>query len=425
MKLQTALNKKMLPTSGENNACKQVIYAKTILGNRILISCIYKFIFLYLLYMVATSIINSYIDNATLIVTVGGQWNLETPWPNAAQNAFEGLESKNIKSLRLAASSLGSWDSSLLVFLTQLVKKAKERNIPIDLDLPQGLVRLVHMAFAVPPRKGADRAIGKQSFLARVGQSAIDLGPQITDFLSFLGDVTIGIGRILIGRSKMRLKDLIAAMYECGVLSLPIISLTSMLFGLILAFVGAVQLTQFGAQIYVAGLVGIGMLRVMGAVMVGVVMSGRIGAAYAAFIGTMQVNEEIDALETLGISPIDFLVIPRVLALTTMVPALTVYADLLGIIGGFLVGTIMLDLNPLEYLHATQQMVNFKQLLIGLVYGTVFGIVIAVTGCYQGMRCGRSAMAVGQTTTRAVVTSIVGIIIMTSIITVICNVIGV
>ncbi len=198
-----------------------------------------------------------------------------------------------------------------------------------------------------------------------------------------------------------------------------------MLFGLILAFVGAVQLTQFGAQIYVAGLVGIGMLRVMGAVMVGVVMSGRIGAAYAAFIGTMQVNEEIDALETLGISPVDFLVLPRVLALTLMVPLLTIYADFMGIIGGFIVGTLMLGLNPMEYLHATQQMVPYRQMLIGLVYGTVFGIVIAVAGCYQGMRCGRSAMAVGQTTTKAVVSSIVGIIVMTAIITVICNVLDV
>lgn len=359
------------------------------------------------------------------VVSVGGQWNLQTPWPETAASVLSGLNNGAIHALKLQASHLGNWDSSLLVFLVQLAQKAKDRKLVLELDLPAGLNRLIKMAFAVPPRAGAAQNNQKLSFLPEVGEKFLGTGRQIADFLNFLGDVTLGIGRLLIGKSRMRLRDLISAMYECGVSSLPIISLTSLLFGLILAFVGAVQLTQFGAQIYVAGLVGIGMLRVMGAVMVGIVISGRIGASYAAFIGTMQVNEEIDALRTLGISPVDFLVTPRVLALTTMVPILTVYADLMGILGGYLVGTAMLGLNPLEYIQATQHMVHFKQLLIGLVYGTVFGIVIAITACYQGIRCGRSAMAVGQTTTRAVVMGIVGIIIMTAIITVICNVIGV
>lgn len=358
-------------------------------------------------------------------VSVGGHWDLETAWPAAATEALDGVSKPSIASLRLEAQNLGSWDSSLLVFLVQLAQKARDRKISIDLDLPEGLARLIHMAFAVPPRAGAQRAPEHISFVARVGQSALEIWPRITDFLNFLGDATIAIGRLCIGKSRMRGQDLVSAMYECGVCSLPIISLTSMLFGLILAFVGAVQLTQFGAQIYIAGLVGIGMLRVMGAVMVGVVMSGRIGAAYAALIGTMQVNEEIDALITLGISPVDFLVTPRILALSLMVPILTVYADLMGLLGGFLVAVAMLDINPLEYLHATMQMVGFRQILIGLVYAVVFGVVIAIAGCYEGMRCGRSAMAVGQTTTRAVVVSIVGIIIMTAIITVICNVLGV
>lgn len=364
-------------------------------------------------------------SNGALLVSVGGQWNLETPWPGSAEAALGRLADSGIESLELKAENLSKWDSSLLVFLVQLVQKAKSRKLKIDLDLPDGINRLIQMAFAVPARKGAQRIQEPASFLTKTGAATLDIWPRVSDFLNFLGDVSLGIGRLFVGRSKMRGRDLVYAMYECGVLSLPIISLVSMLFGLILAFVGAVQLTQFGAQIYVAGLVGIGMLRVMGAVMVGVVMSGRVGAAYAALIGTMQVNEEVDALAVLGISPIDFLVVPRVLALTLMVPVLTVYADFMGVIGGYLVGTVMLGLNPLEYIHATEQMVPYRQILIGLVYGTVFGVVIAICGCYQGMRCGRSAMAVGQTTTRAVVFSIVGIIVMTAIITVICNVLHV
>lgn len=338
---------------------------------------------------------------------------------------MDGLASPGLSGLDLTAANLGKWDSSLLVFLAQMVHKAKDRKLAIHMDLPKGIASLIRMAFAVSPRKGAERKSAYLPFLEKVGGAALGLWPRIADFLSFLGEVSIGLARLCAGRSKMRLQDLFSAMYECGVLSLPIISLTSLLFGLILAFVGAVQLTQFGAQIYVAGLVGIGMLRVMGAVMVGVVMSGRVGAAYAALIGTMQVNEEVDALSVLGISPVDFLVVPRVLALTLMVPMLTIYADFMGLAGGYLVGTFMLDLNALEYINATRQMVPYRQILIGLVYGTVFGVVIAIAGCYQGMRCGRSAMAVGQTTTRAVVFSIVGIIVMTAIITVICDVLRV
>ncbi|MBD5647712.1 MAG: ABC transporter permease [Desulfovibrio sp.] len=358
-------------------------------------------------------------------VSVGGRWSLELPWPASADAALAGLADQRIQGLTLSASGLDSWDSSLLVFLVQLVRRARERKLKVTLDLPEGLTRLVDMAFAVPPRAGAERSATRGDVFEHIGAAALALPPRIADFLSFLGDVSIAVWNLIIGRSRMRPQDFITAMYECGVQSLPIISVTSMLFGLILAFVGAVQLTQFGAQIYVAGLVGIGMLRVMGAVMVGVVMSGRIGAAYAAFIGTMQVNEEIDALETLGISPVDFLVLPRMLALMFMVPLLTLYADLMGVLGGFLVGTCMLGLNPLEYIHATVHMVPYRQLVIGLVYGTLFGVVIAIAGCYQGMRCGRSAMAVGQTTTRAVVNSLVGIIVMTAIVTIICNVIGV
>lgn len=359
------------------------------------------------------------------LVSVGGRWNMEEPWPEETDAALAGIADQRVRELRLEAKDLGRWDTSLLVFLVQMVKAARARKLDVDLALPEGLERLLHMAFAVPAQEGAARKKSDATFLSGLGDAALSLPPTVGDFLSFCGEVTLSIWRLFLGRSKMRSQDFVAAMYECGVQALPIISVTSMLFGLILAFVGAVQLTQFGAQIYVAGLVGIGMLRVMGAVMVGVVMSGRVGAAYAALIGTMQVNEEVDALATLGISPVDFLVLPRVLALTAMVPLLTLYADLMGVLGGYLVGVMMLDLNPMEYFNATTQMVPFKHVLIGLVYGTVFGVVIAVAGCYQGMRCGRSAQAVGQATTTAVVHSIVGIIVATAAITVICNVLGV
>lgn len=359
-------------------------------------------------------------DGTECRVCVGGSWALSSPWPPEAGEALRAAGDGPAR-LRLTAEGLRQWDSSLLVFLTRLVRLTRAARGEVVDELPSGLSRLVRLAFAVPPREGARRDAGDAGVLERLGASVLAAPARVGDFLEFLGDAALSLWRFVIGRSFMRPRDFLDAMYECGVCALPIISVTSLLFGLILAFVGAVQLQQFGAQIYVAGLVGIGMLRVMGAVMVGVVMSGRMGASYAAVIGAMQVNEEVDALSTAGLPPTDFLVLPRLLALALMTPLLTVYADLMGVLGGFLVGVGMLDLNALEYLNATVSMVNFRHGIIGLVYGGVFGVIVALFGCYHGIRCGRSAQAVGRATTTAVVHSLVGIIVATAVITVLCN----
>jgi phospholipid/cholesterol/gamma-HCH transport system permease protein len=228
-----------------------------------------------------------------------------------------------------------------------------------------------------------------------------------------------------VGRAQFRRSDLILISQESGAQALPIVSLISLLVGLILAFIGAVQLMMFGAQIYVANLVGIAMVRVMGAIMTGIIMSGRTGASFAAQLGTMQVNEEIDALKTLGVSPMEFLVLPRMLALVLMMPLLCLYADLMGVLGGLIVGVGMLDLNLMEYYNQTRAAVGLNDLLIGLFHSLVFGVLVALAGCLRGLQCGRSASAVGDATTSAVVTGIVSIIVATAIITVMTNVLGI
>jgi phospholipid/cholesterol/gamma-HCH transport system permease protein len=320
------------------------------------------------------------------------------------------------------ALELEYWDTSLLVFVVQVERMARAYALPTSRNaLPEGLQRLVDMAFAVPPGAGAKGRGSADGFYVRLGRLVLGIPTRIADIVHFQGALALSVWRLLRGRSDMRPKDLLHEALECGLYALPIIMLTSTLFGMILAFMGAVQLTQFGAQIYVAGLVGIGMLRVMGAVLVGVVMAGRTGAAYAAIVGTMQVNEEVDALIAFGISPMDYLVLPRVLAVFFMVPLLTLYADLMGVIGGFLVGVFMLDLSPYAYYNATVNTVALRQLRVGLVYATSFGVIVGLCGCYQGMRCGRSAEAVGKAATSAVVSSIVCIIVATAIITVLCN----
>ena len=201
--------------------------------------------------------------------------------------------------------------------------------------------------------------------------------------------------------------------------------LISILLGLILGFVGAIQLKMFGAQLFVADVVGIGMVRVMGAIMTGIIMAGRTGAAFAAQLGTMEVNEEIDALKTLGISPMEFLVLPRMIALIIMMPLLCVYSDLLGIVGGLIVGVGMLDLGLIEYLNRTREALNLTTFGVGLFHSAVFGVLVALSGCLRGMQCERSASAVGYAATSAVVTSIVSIIVATAIITFVCQVLGI
>jgi len=372
--------------------------------------------------MEACPLVSYFRDEDTLHIHLGGVWRMGAAIPADLGGLPLAFADGRVSRVVYEARELKHWDTSLLAFVVRLERAARACSLAVSRDaLPEGLQRLVDMAFAVPPGAGAKAHRSEENVYVRLGGLVLDIPARLTEVLAFQGALVLSFWRLLRGKSDMRLEDLLRAALECGLHALPIIMLTSTLFGMILAFMGAVQLTRFGAQIYVAGLVGIGMLRVLGPVLVGVVMSGRTGAAYAAIIGTMQVNEEVDALNTFGISPMDYLVLPRVLALSLMVPLLTFYADLMGVIGGFLVGVFVLGLPADAYYRATINAVELRQLLVGLVYATSFGLIVGVCGCYQGMRCGRSAEAVGKAATTAVVSSIVYIIVATAIITILCN----
>ena len=324
------------------------------------------------------------------------------------------------------SGNLTGWDSSLLTFLLKISDYCSKNSIIFDKDgLPEGVRRLIVLATAVPERKGARKTADHEPFFYRVGASAIDMWQSVLEILAFLGEASIAFFNLLVGKASFRRSDLVLFIQQCGADALPIVTLISLLVGLILAFVGAVQLMMFGAQIYVADLVGIAMVRVMGAVMVGIVMAGRTGAAFAAQLGTMQGNEEIDALKTMGVSPMEFLVLPRMLALILMMPLLCIYADLMAVIGGLIVGVGVLDIGLLQYINQTTAALKLSYFFIGIIHATVFGVLVALAGCLRGIQCGRSASAVGEATTSAVVTSIVAIIVATGIITVVCNVIGV
>ena len=265
----------------------------------------------------------------------------------------------------------------------------------------------------------------REGFFTRVGKSALATHESAREMLTFVGEATLAFLKFLTGKASFRRSDLTLIMQECGFQALPIVSLISLLVGMILGFLGAIQLRMFGAEIYVADLVGIGMVRMMSPIMTGIIMAGRTGAAFAAQLGTMQVNEEIDALETMGVSPMEFLVMPRMVALILMMPLLCVYADLMGILGGAFVGVGMMNISVTEYAVRTRDALSLTHFWIGIFQAVVFGALVALSGCLRGMQCGRSASAVGDATTSAVVTGIVAIITATAIITFVCNVLGV
>jgi len=362
----------------------------------------------------------------TLLVRLRGNWTIGQRLPSVAEIQNQVQSDTGLKQIAFDTKELAGWDSGLLSFLTKIINQCSAKNIAVNQEgLPEGVRKLIDLAFAVPERKGARKETVREPLLARIGASTITTGQASIDTLSFIGEAFLTFLKFFVGKARFQRSELMLTIQQCGVQALPIVSLISVLVGLILAFIGAVQLMMFGAQIFVADLVGIAMVRVMGAVMVGVIMAGRTGAAFAAQIGTMQVNEEIDALQTLGISPMEFLVLPRMLALILMMPLLCVYADLMGILGGFIVGVGMLDITVTQYINQTINALNLYHFSIGIFHALVFGVLIALAGCLRGIQCGRSASAVGQATTSAVVTSIVSIVLATAIITIVANILGI
>jgi phospholipid/cholesterol/gamma-HCH transport system permease protein len=283
----------------------------------------------------------------------------------------------------------------------------------------------VTLALAVPERQGVRRQAVRTSLSVRLGQGAFALLDATYELLEFVGEGALAFVRLLRGQARFRRADLWLIIQDCSAQALPIVSLISFLVGLTLAFVGSTQLRPFGAQIYVANLVGIGMAREMGAMMTGIIMAGRTGAAFAAQLGTMTVNQEIDALKTMGVSPMEFLVLPRLLALVLMVPLLCIYANFLGTLGGACVGIGLLRINALQYYQQTVSALHIGDFIVGLVKGGVFGVIVALAGCLRGMQCGRSALAVGSAATSAVVTAIVWIVVWDALLTVLYEVLGV
>jgi phospholipid/cholesterol/gamma-HCH transport system permease protein len=357
-----------------------------------------------------------------LLVKSSGNWRKLTHLPGLqdVRNALE--DGAPPKAMEFDTSGLEAWSSRFVAFVSECRDLCEERHVEFrDAGLPEGVRGLLRLASAVPEMKDARRSDRAPSWLQRVGDGGVKSWEATREMLTFLGENVVALGKLVRGRAQFRWSDALLVMQECGPQALGIVALINFLVGLILAFVGAVGLRQFGASVFVADMVAIGVVREMGCLMTGIILCGRTGAAFAAQLGTMKVNQEISAFQTFGISPVEFLVLPRMIALVLMMPLLCVFADAIAIFGGFFVSVSLLDITATEYLTRTLEAIRLKSFLLGVCKGSFFGFLVAYTGCLRGVQCGNNAAAVGEATTRAVVAGITAIIASDGIFAVICN----
>ncbi len=361
-------------------------------------------------------------DGAVLRLQFKGQWLLrDEGLPTVEWVQREVAQGTPPTKLSFDLAGVKEYDSALITFLLGCDDLCKLMKMEFDMDsLTDGPRKLLCLATAVPEAADVRPHVDRAPLFERIGNEALVVTGEAKEIFQFLGEVSVASWRLVTGRARFRWSDVWLEVQQCGFDALPIVSLISFLVGLILAYVGSITLRQYGGLIFIANLVGLAMVREMGAMMTGVIMSGRTGAAFAAQLGTMKVSEEIAALRTLGLSPVEFLVLPRMIALFLMFPLLTLYADFIGICGGLVVALSM-DLTYNQFVNQLMVAVNLTNFSVGIIKSFAFGLIVAATGCLRGMQCGNSSAAVGQAATRAVVSGITVMIVADALFAVIFN----
>lgn len=366
------------------------------------------------------ALVSTCAEGDALRVTLAGHWQITVPRPDWEQ-ILAGREPRRVV---LTVDQVEKWDSSLLLFLFEVQQWCRVAGAYCDADaLPEKLrTMLGQLSHSHETSVPFDRS---ESFLATVGAATLDVWQKGMAITRFVGECTLSGLKLLKNPRKFRWGDCLHEMQQCGAMALPIVSLISFLVGLTLAYMGALVLRQYGGDIYVADLVGIAMVREMGALMTAIVLAGRTGAAYAAHLGNMKANEELDAFNTLGISPVDFLVAPRLLALTVMMPLLALYASCIGIVGGMVISWSVLDIPPMAFWVEMLTIVDLSDALSGFIKAGTFGVIVGLAGCLRGLQAERSAAGVGQAATSAVVTAILFIIVADAIYAVMFDILGI
>lgn len=355
-----------------------------------------------------------------MVLRLGGDWRITDPHPDWAETVTGHRPERVV----LHAGGIGAWDSSLALFLSAGRLWSARHRVPLEeRDVPAEAGRLAALLANRPaPRSQLPHL---PDLLSAVGLATNKLWAEAKELSQLVGECVFSVARFFRGQAQFRWRDCFSEMQECGAMALPIVGLVSYLVGVTLAYTGSLVVRQYGGDIWIADMVGLAVVREMGPVMAGVVLAGRTGAAFAATLGNMKANEEIDALETLGVSPVDFLVMPRIGALFCMMPFLSLYSDCLGILGGMTVAAARPLNIPVSLFFAEMQtIVDLSDISTGVIKGAAFGLLIGLAGCWRGLQADRSAVGVGRAATAAVVTSILLMVVADSIFAVAFNILG-
>ncbi|MEM7225099.1 MAG: MlaE family lipid ABC transporter permease subunit [Pseudomonadota bacterium] len=365
-------------------------------------------------------------DGERLLIVFDGAWT--TRAITDQDQALADAEVNGCKRVRLSLAGVEALDTTGAWLVYRTSRGFEQQGIEVEVTgadpSHSGLIETVaahdQPCPAPPPETNA-----LIDLVAYTGRETMEVFAECGRLINFLGHTVSALLRALFNPRSIRVVMLVSHMERAGINALPIVGLISFLIGVVLAYQGADQLARFGAQIFTVNLVGYGVLREMGILLTAIIVAGRSGSAFTAQIGTMKVNEEIDALRTLGLDPMDVLVLPRVLALVLVMPLLTFYADIMGLFGGAVMANIELDISFYQFARQLNTAVPIESFIVGMVKAPIFAFIIAMVGCYEGLKVSRSAESVGERTTAAVVKSIFLVIVLDALASVFFSVIGI
>lgn len=365
-------------------------------------------------------------QGAAWTLVLAGRWT--TRHIAAVDSELRSLEIPTDSHVAIDCSQIEAFDTAgaWLVDRTERGLTAQGQNVSVESLSPE------HTQLLVTVKSGdtllPEPQSTQNSFLAvveRVGKATYQIGGEGRDLINFLGHSVIVLGRSIANPGKVRLTPLVHHIEQAGLNALPIVGLISFLIGVVLAFQGAEQLSKFGAQIFTVNIVAQGVLREMGVLLTAIMLAGRSGSAFTAQIGTMKVREEVDAMQTIGLDPMEILVLPRIWALVIVLPLLTFFANVMGLLGGAIMATVTLDVTFFQFARQLSGAVTMWTFWIGLIKAPIFGFIIGLVGCYEGMRVSGSAESVGRMTTRSVVESIFLVIVLDAMFSILFATIGI
>lgn len=360
-------------------------------------------------------------DNGA-VLWLTGDWSAASR-PPASASVARALLANSPSSLLIDGGELNNAHPRIAAFVHGLLHALASCSLDVDTrNLPDNVSALMQLASPMPQRP---EQVRRPNRLARLGMRFRRRWGTAADAANLVGEALVLTPKLVSGRAQTRWRDFVDLIRETGAASLPVVTVVNLLIGAVLGFIGAVQLQTFGAGLYLADLVGIASAREMAAIMTAFIMAGRIGATFAAHLATMESNEEIDALKMIGVSPFEFLALPRLAAMTLMMPLLYLYGVTLAIIGGMVVAHIVLGTPPASFLERLQDAVSGMQFVIGFVKSVAFGVLIALASCYIGLHAGRNAAEVGRAATRTVVVCIIGIISIDALAALCTNALGI